>query len=266
VTGPAREAVTPGGTGGALAVRDLELGYASGFRLAAVSFAAQPGAVVGLIGPNGSGKSTLLKAIAGVLQARSGTIELGGRPLRELASRVAFVPQREEVNWDFPVTARDVVRMGRYRPAGWLRWPGRADNARVEAALARLGLGGMSGRHISQFSGGQQQRIFLARAMVQDPLVILLDEPFTGIDAENREVFHGAIRDFAESGAIVLMATHDLDEITANCTHVACLNGRLVAYGPTAETFTPATLRATFGGRVAVFAAGAGPGGANDVG
>jgi manganese/zinc/iron transport system ATP- binding protein len=180
-----------------------------------------------------------------------------------MASRVAFVPQREEVNWDFPVTARDVVRMGRFRPSGWLRWPGSDDARRVEAALERLGLGGMSGRHISQFSGGQQQRIFLARAMVQDPLVVLLDEPFTGIDAENRAVFHSAIREFAESGAIVLMATHDLDEVAAACSHVCCLNGRLVAYGPTATTFTPAILRATFGGRIAVFAP---PGSTTDVG
>ena len=257
---------SPAASPGTLSVRDLDLGYSSGFRLSGVSFDAAPGDVVGLIGPTGSGKSTLLKAIAGVLQPRAGTIELGGRPLRTLAARIAFVPQREDVNWDFPVTARDVVRMGRFRPTGWLRWPGRDDNARVETALHRLGLGGMSGRHISQFSGGQQQqRIFLARAMVQDPLVVLLDEPFTGIDAENREVFHGAIRDFASSGAIVLMATHDLDEVAATCSHVGCLNGRLVAYGPTAETFTPAILRATFGGRVAVFAPG-GPAGEHHVG
>ena len=156
--------------------------------------------VVGLIGPNGSGKSTLLKAIAGVHTPSAGSIRLGGKPIRESASHVAFVPQREEVNWDFPVTARDVVLMGRYRSVGWLRWPGREDRRRADEALARLGLEGMGDRHISQFSGGQQQRVFLARAMVQDPELVLLDEPFTGIDVKNREVFHGAIQDFARAG------------------------------------------------------------------
>jgi manganese/zinc/iron transport system ATP- binding protein len=212
------------------------------------------GEVVGLIGPNGGGKSTLLKCIAGVLRQRSGDIRLGGTPLRNLASRVAFVPQREEVNWDFPVSALDVVVMGRYRPSGWLRRPGPEDRRKAQAALEELGLGGSTHRHISQFSGGQQQRIFLARAMVQDPLLVLLDEPFTGIDQENRAVFHRAIRAFADSGVSVLMATHDLDEVASTCSSICCLNRRLVAFGPTAETYTPQTLKATFGGQVAVFA------------
>ena len=228
--------------------------YGSTFQLRDVSIAVQRGAVVGLIGPNGSGKSTLLKAIAGVLDADAGTMSLNGLPLRQQASQVAFVPQREDVNWDFPASALDVVLMGRYRSIGWLRRPGRGDRERAEAALAQLGLAGMGSRHISQFSGGQQQRIFLARAMVQDPVLVLLDEPFTGIDQENREVLHEAIRGFAREGIITLMATHDLDEVQATCSHVLCLNKRVVAFGPTATTYTPDNLRATFGGRVAVFA------------
>ena len=246
-------AVAPNSPETGLVVRDLEVGYSSGFALRGVSFEVRPGNVVGLIGPNGSGKSTLLKTIAGVLRPRRGECLLDGHPVREDAARIAFVPQREEVNWDFPASARDVVLMGRYRTAGWFRRPSGGDRARADAALTQLGLEGMGDRHISQFSGGQQQRIFLARAIVQQPSVVLLDEPFSGIDAANREVFHGAIREFAASGAIVLMATHDLDEVAATCSLVACLNGRLVAFGPTKETFTPANLRATFGGRVAVF-------------
>ena len=222
--------------------------------MSGVSFEVQPGEIVGLIGPNGSGKSTLLKAIAGVLKPSSGEILLAAEDLRRAARQVAFVPQREEVNWDFPVTALDVILMGRYRTAGWLRWPGKSDRADALAALARLGLSGMEDRHISQFSGGQQQRIFLARAMVQRPALVLLDEPFTGIDAENRAVFHQAIKDFSGEGIIVLMATHDLEEVVATCSHVCCLNKRLVAFGPTATTYTPEILRATFGGQVAVFA------------
>ena len=230
------------------------MSYGSTFQLRDVSIAVQRGTVVGLIGPNGSGKSTLLKAIAGVLDADAGKMSLNGLPLRQQASQVAFVPQREDVNWDFPASALDVVLMGRYRSIGWLRRPGRGDRERAEAALAQLGLAGMGSRHISQFSGGQQQRIFLARAMVQDPVLVLLDEPFTGIDQENREVLHEAIRGFAREGIITLMATHDLDEVQATCSHVLCLNKRVVAFGPTATTYTPDNLRATFGGRVAVFA------------
>ncbi|MCX7618657.1 metal ABC transporter ATP-binding protein [Tepidiforma sp.] len=211
------------------------------------------GSVVGLIGPNGSGKSTLLKAIAGSVPLSAGSIRFGGQPAGRFAGRIAYVPQREEVNWDFPVTARDVVAMGRYRALGWLRWPGRRERAAADAALAALGLEGMGDRHISQFSGGQQQRIFLARAMVQEPELVLLDEPFTGVDVRNREVFHAQIHRFAEAGVTVLVATHDLDEVRATTTHVLLLNRRMVAFGPTAATFTPANLRAAFGGQVAVF-------------
>lgn len=241
----------PPGIPGDFAVRGLTVGYGTHFRLRDISFAVPAGAVTGLIGPNGSGKSTLLKAIAGVIPSQ-GEITCGGRPIRELAARIAFVPQREDVNWEFPVTAGDVVLMGRYRQAGWFRRPGRADRDLAAAALDRMGLAGMEGRHISQFSGGQQQRVFLARAMVQEPVLVLLDEPFTGIDAENRAVFHAAIQEFARAGVTVLMATHDLEEVTETCSHICALNGRLVAFGPTAATYTGDVLRETFGGRVAV--------------
>jgi manganese/zinc/iron transport system ATP- binding protein len=237
---------------GVFEVRDLVAGYHASFTLSGISFAVPAGSVVGLVGPNGGGKSTLLKAIAGVLAPRAGAITLDGTSVRALAARVAFVPQREEVNWEFPVTARDVVLMARYRDRGWLRPPGRADRERAAQALDRMGLAGREDRHISQFSGGQQQRIFLARAIAQDPLLVLLDEPFTGVDAENRAVFHAAISGFSRQGATVLMATHDLEEVTFACSHVGFLDGRLVAFGPTATTFTAENLRATFGGQVAV--------------
>ena len=236
-----------------LEIRDLSVRYGANLALADVNAAVPAGAVVGLIGPNGSGKSTLLKTVAGVVRAASGSITLDGAPIRERASQVAFVPQREEVNWDFPVSARDVVLMGRYRSVGWLRRPGKDDRAAADAALERLGLGGLGHRHISQFSGGQQQRVFLARAMVQDPRVVLLDEPFNGVDVQNRGVFHEAIREFAKRGITVLIATHDLGEVQATTDMVMCLNRRMVAFGPTASTYTAANLRATFGGQVAVF-------------
>lgn len=236
-----------------LEIEDLAVSYGANVALSGVTASVPRGAIVGLIGPNGSGKSTLLKTVAGVIRPSSGSVNLAGRPIREVASHVAFVPQREEVNWDFPVSAREVVLMGRYRAIGWLRRPGGEDRERADAALERLGLGGLGDRHISQFSGGQQQRVFLARAMVQDPRVVLLDEPFTGVDVKNRAVFHDAIREFAARGITVLIATHDLDEVHETTDMVMCLNRRMVAFGPTRSTYTPANLRATFGGQVAVF-------------
>jgi manganese/zinc/iron transport system ATP- binding protein len=241
---------------GALRISGLQVAYGENLALDGVEATIAPGAIVGVIGPNGSGKSTLLKAIAGVLRATRGEIRLGADSIRDHAAEVAFVPQREEVNWEFPVTARDVVLMGRYRAVGWLRRPGGSDRRRADEALERLGLGQMGDRHISQFSGGQQQRIFLARAMVQDPHVVLLDEPFTGVDVTNRAIFHEAIREFAGRGIIVVIATHELAEVQQTTDFVICLNRRMVAYGPTKTTYTAANLRATFGGQVAVFGDG----------
>jgi manganese/zinc/iron transport system ATP- binding protein len=238
-----------------LVIRGLSAGFGSTFVLREVSFAAPRGSVVGLIGPNGSGKSTLLKAVSGVIQRRTGDVTLDGEPMPGSGQHLAFVPQREEVNWDFPVTALDVVLMGRYRGVGWLRRPGKTDRAVALDALAQLGLAGMESRHISEFSGGQQQRIFLARAVAQEPRLVLLDEPFTGVDVENRRILHDVIQRFAEGGAVVLMATHDLDEVAAKTTHVAAMAGRLVAFGPTPTTFTETVIRQTFGGRVAVVTA-----------
>ena len=237
-----------------LVLDSVSAGYPQVLAVRGVSAVIPPKSVVGIIGPNGGGKSTLLRAIAGVLPLRQGSVWIDGEPARSRAGDLAFVPQREDVNWEFPVTARDVVLMGRYRAAGWLRWPGRRDRVLAENALGRLGMGGMGGSHISQFSGGQQQRIFLARALVQEPSVILLDEPFTGIDVPNREIFHDVIRGLAGDGGIVLVATHDLDEVRHMADFVLCINRTMVAFGPTQSTFTPDVLRATFGGRVAVFA------------
>ena len=249
---PAASTRSPGAV---LHLRDIEVSYGTSVALRGVTADIPPGMIVGVIGPNGSGKSTLLKATAGVLPVSGGTIRLGETGIRDNAAHVAFVPQREEVNWDFPVTARDVVLMGRYRTKGWLRRLGAPDRKLADAALDRLGLAGMGERHISQFSGGQQQRIFLARAMVQEPLLVLLDEPFTGVDVTNRAIFHETIRELADRGIIVMIATHELAEVQQTTDLVLCLNRRMVAFGPTATTYTPGNLRATFGGQVAVFEA-----------
>ncbi len=229
------------------------MSYGANTALTGVNADIPPGTIVGLIGPNGSGKSTLLKTVAGVLRPTTGSIRLGGAPIRSRASSIAYVPQREEVNWDFPVSARDVVMMGRYRSLGWVRLPGSAERRKADEALERIGLGGLGSRHISQFSGGQQQRVFLARAMVQEPAVVLLDEPFTGVDVKNRAVFHATIQEFSRRGVSVLIATHELAEVQATTDMVMCLNRHMVVFGPTASTYTAANLRETFGGQVAVF-------------
>lgn len=241
------------GAPGALVVDRVGVGYASGFEMSRISFVATPGDIVGVVGPNGAGKSTLLKAISGVLPLREGQITVDGRPLGSIRGRLAFVPQREDVNWDFPASALDVVLMGRNRDIGWFRRAGREDRRTAEDALARMGLDGLGHRHISEFSGGQQQRIFLARALAQEPIIVLLDEPFTGVDTVNRAVIHEVVRSLSEGGAIVLIATHDLQEVSETTNTLACINRGLVAYGPTATTYTPENLRATFGGQVAVF-------------
>jgi ABC-type Mn2+/Zn2+ transport system ATPase subunit len=238
-----------------LVLDQVEVGYAgSTFQMTDISFEAGPGDVVALIGPNGSGKSTLLKAIAGVLPLQHGRITLAGRAIETHLGRLAFVPQREDVNWDFPATALDVVLMARNRDIGWFRRPDRHDREVAQESLTRMGLGGMGSRHISEFSGGQQQRIFLARALAQEPEIVLLDEPFTGIDVENREILHGVMRSLAAQGVVTLVATHDLDEVGETSSLLACINRGLVAFGPTSTTFTPENLRATFGGELAVFA------------
>ena len=237
-----------------MTISNLDVSYGALVALHGVSLSVEPGNVVGVIGPNGSGKSTLLKAIAGIVPVRHGSVELQGRRLRRRNASIAYVPQSGDVNWDFPLSAHDVVLMGTYPSIGWLRRPTREDHRRADEALERVGLSGMQQRHISQFSGGQQQRIFLARAIVQRPKIVLLDEPMTGIDVRNRTVLHEMIREFSAAGAIVMMSTHDLEEVQQHTDLILCLNRRMVAYGPTAETFTPDNLRAAFGGQVAIFA------------
>lgn len=237
-----------------MTISNLDVSYGALVALHGVSLSVEPGNVVGVIGPNGSGKSTLLKAIAGIVPVRHGSIQVGGRRLRQRGASIAYVPQSDDVNWAFPLSAHDVVLMGSYPAIGWLRRPTRDDHRRANAALERVGLSGMHQRHISQFSGGQQQRIFLARAIMQQPKIVLLDEPMTGIDVRNRSVLHEMIREFSAAGAIVMMSTHDLDEVLQHCDRILCLNRRMVAYGPTSETFTPDNLRAAFGGQVAIFA------------
>jgi manganese/zinc/iron transport system ATP- binding protein len=233
-----------------LVIRDLTVAYPPKVVLREVSADIQRGQVVGIIGPNGGGKSTLLMAILGIVPIVSGTVTLFGRPAAAMRARMAYVPQRELVDWDFPVTVREVVMMGRYPGIGWLRRPGRRDHESVDRVLERVGMQEHRGVQIGQLSGGQQQRAFVARALAQDADVLLLDEPLLGIDAGTQEVILRIIEEHRQTGKIVLIATHDLASASCHCDCLCCLNGRLVSFGPLQETYTAENLAATYGGPV----------------
>jgi ABC-type Mn2+/Zn2+ transport system ATPase subunit len=197
------------------------------------------GSCVALLGPNGAGKTTLLKAIAGLLPLETGRIEFRGHQVEGTSGReIAYVPQREAVDWDFPVTVRGLVEMGRYPALGkWCRF-GASDHAAVEEALHICDLEDIADRQISALSGGQQQRAFLARAWAQKADIYLLDEPFTGLDRNAVEAFAQAMRRLREAGKLIMASHHDLKSVEALFDHILLLNGELVACGPTAEAFT----------------------------
>lgn len=231
-----------------LVLRDVSVAYGRRIVLRDVFADIRRGQVVGIIGPNGSGKSTLLKAIVGLVPLVSGDIRVFGEPASSARRRVAYVPQREAVDWEFPVTVCDVVMMGRLPRVGWLRRPGRADSTKVEEVLRRVGMWEHRRTQIGQLSGGQQQRVFIARALAQDADVYLLDEPMTGIDASTQEVVQDVIDELRRGGKIVLIATHDIESASCTCDCLCCVNERMVSFGPTEETYTPEVLSETYGG------------------
>jgi ABC-type Mn2+/Zn2+ transport system ATPase subunit len=242
-------------TGSGLLLQNVSAGYGAGFVLRDVNLAVAPGALVGVIGPNGAGKSTLLKAILGLTPVVTGTIELDGRPVDGQRRRIAYVPQRDAVDWSFPISAEQVVMMGRYPELGWLRMPGRRERDAVRTALQRVGMVNLADRQIGSLSGGQQQRVFLARALVQDAAVLLLDEPLTGVDQTTEQLIVAMLRELRDAGATILQATHDLESAAETSDLLCFVNGRVVAYGPPADTFTPPTLHATFGGELLIIGA-----------
>ena len=206
----------------------------------------------GIVGPNGAGKSTLLKAALGLVPLAGGEVRLFGEPLDRVRRRVGYVPQRETVDWDFPVSVMDVVLMGTYSRVGWLRRPGAAERAVARESLARVGLEDLAGRQIGRLSGGQQQRVFLARALAQQADVYFLDEPMAGVDARSQEQILTVLSGLRELGKLVIVVHHDLRAVTDWFDAVALIDMRLVATGPTRETLTPDNLRRTYAGAVDV--------------
>ena len=212
-----------------------------------------PGACLfGIIGPNGAGKSTLLKAALGLVPLAGGEVRILGAPLEQVRGRVGYVPQRESVDWDFPVTVTDVVLMGTYARLGWLRRPGPRERSLAAECLDRVGLSDVADRQIGRLSGGQQQRVFLARALAQQADVYFLDEPMAGVDARSQERIFRVLSDLRAEGRLVVIVHHDLRSVAEWFDAVALIDMRLVATGPVAEVLTPENLRRTYAGRLDV--------------
>lgn len=208
--------------------------------------------LVGIIGPNGAGKSTLIKAIMGLVPKASGWVQIYGKPYEQMRQIIGYVPQRESVDWDFPISALEVATMGRYGALGWFRRPRRADRAAALEALDKVGMADFAERQISQLSGGQQQRVFLARALTQDARIYLMDEPFAGVDAATERAIIDLLMELRSRGKTILVVHHDLHTVTNYFDWVVMLNTRVVAAGPTGEAYTDANLHKTYGGRLTV--------------
>ncbi|MCL3860572.1 metal ABC transporter ATP-binding protein [Actinotalea sp. K2] len=233
----------------ALQVRGLTVRYREVLALDDVHLAVAPGEACGLVGMNGSGKSTLFRAVLGLVPTSRGDVEvLGGSPQHARArGEVGYVPQTDDVDRDFPVSVADVVLMGRYHLMGWRRRPRAADHAAVEAALDRVRLTELAGRQIGRLSGGQRQRVLLARALAQQARVLLLDEPFTGVDAASEAAVSSVLRELVADGCSVLLSTHDLATLPDLCERSVLLHRRVLAEGPTAQVLTPENLALAFG-------------------
>ncbi|WP_207483549.1 manganese/iron ABC transporter ATP-binding protein [Arenibaculum pallidiluteum] len=237
--------------GAGLSVRDVTVTYRNGHTgLRDASFRIPTGTITALVGVNGSGKSTLFKAIMGLVRAAKGEISILGLPVASALKRnlVAYVPQSEEVDWSFPVLVEDVVMMGRYGHMNMLRIPRARDIAAVEAALGRVGMTGFRKRQIGELSGGQRKRVFLARALAQDARVILLDEPFTGVDVTTEDAIVLLLRTLRAEGRVMLVSTHNLGSVPEFCDRTVLLDRTVLASGPTVEIFTQENLERTFGG------------------
>jgi len=233
-----------------LSVYDLTVAYHRKPVIWDLGFDIPAGSLVGIVGPNGAGKTTLLKAVMDLIPRASGRIRVFGKGYRQSRHRVGYVPQRESVDWDFPVDALDVVSMGLFSKIGWCL-PVRAQHRQAAmAALETVGIADLARRQISQLSGGQQQRTFLARALVQDADLYLMDEPFAAVDAATERAIVDILHRMKDSGKTAVVIHHDLQTVPDYFDYVVLLNMRIVAYGPVEEVFTPENLQKTYGGRL----------------
>ncbi len=241
-------------TAPAVALRSVVAGYGGDAVLDGLTFEVARGELVGVVGPSGSGKTTLLRLLTGHAQLYRGEVHLLGSPVRARhpAARVGYVPQLEHVDWDFPVTVEQAVLLGTAGDGRFVPWAGRDERRRAVELLERLGIGELRGRHIGELSGGQRQRMFLARAMVRDVDVILLDEPTSGVDLRTRHDVLHLLGELNTEGLTIVLTTHDLNWVAGHLPRVICMNGRLIADGEPHRVFTPETLRETYGAEVRI--------------
>jgi manganese/zinc/iron transport system ATP- binding protein len=235
----------------AIDVADLTVAYRDKPVLWDIDLEVPSGLLMAIVGPNGAGKTTLIKSILGLIRPAAGQVLIYGKPYLEQRHLVGYVPQRGSVDWDFPTNVKDVVMMGRYRSLGWVRRPGRAEEAKAMDALEKVGMREYSDRQISQLSGGQQQRVFLARALIQDAQIYFMDEPFQGVDATTERAIVSLLQELRRAGKTVVVVHHDLQTVPEYFDWVALLNVRKIASGPVEEVFNEHNLRLAYGGRIA---------------
>jgi manganese/zinc/iron transport system ATP- binding protein len=233
-----------------LTVENLTVAYGAMPAVRDVSVGFPAAAISAIVGPNGAGKSTLLKAALGLLPVVAGDVRVFGQPVDRVRDRIAYVPQRAGIDWDFPASVRDVVEMGLYRRTGLFGRMTQALRAEARDCLDRVGLADLAGRQIGQLSGGQQQRVFLARALAQGADLYLLDEPLAGVDAATERAVMAVLSDLREAGRAVICVHHDLTTVRRYFDHVLLLNGRRIAAGPVAQAFTDTALAETYGGHL----------------
>jgi manganese/zinc/iron transport system ATP- binding protein len=234
----------------AIEVNDLTVAYQENPVLWDIDLSVRQGALTAIVGPNGAGKTTLIKAVMGLVKPAAGQVRVLGRAYREARRDVAYVPQRGTVDWDFPTSVLDVVLMGTYGGLGWIRRPGRAERDRARDAIEKVGMEAFADRQISRLSGGQQQRVFLARALVQDARLYLMDEPFQGVDARTERTIVDVLRELRGRGETVVAVHHALQTVPEYFDDVVLLNVRKIASGPVGAAFTEENLRLAYGGRV----------------
>jgi len=235
-----------------LEIHDLTVAYHKKPVLWGIDLAVPPGKLVGIVGPNGAGKSTLIKAAMGLLPFNSGWVKIFGQPVRQALNRVGYMPQRESVDWDFPVSVMDVVLMGRYGHIGLIKRPTKNDREIARECLDKVKLLPFANRQISNLSGGQQQRVFLARALAQQSDLYFMDEPFAGVDAATESAIVSLLQELKNKGKTLMVVHHDLPTAREYFDMLLLLNMRVVAFGPTEQVFTPDLLQKTYGGKLTI--------------
>lgn len=236
-----------------LEVKGLDVDYRGIVAVEDVSFRVYPGQMVGIIGPNGAGKSTLVKAILGIIPAAGGIIKFRNYPIKKQLNSIAYVPQRTQVDWDYPITVLWVVMMARTAHTGWFRKASRQSKEIVKSALDRVGMWSFRSRQIGELSGGQQQRVFLARALAQQADLFFFDEPFVGIDKRTQEIMFDVFNELRRDGKILILITHDLGETLTRCDNLLLLNKHIIADGSMKEVVTSENLQRAYGNNILFF-------------